>query len=253
VKILKIKKMSKGRYKVTFDNNSDLVLYEEVIVNNIILVGKNIGDELYEKIISDNYKAMPYHLSLDYINTRMRSREEIKNYLLKKKFDECLIDEVLLKLEKEGYIDDLAFAKAYVSDKLNLSYDGLGKIRIALSNFKIREDIINEALLNIEDDLIGERIDKLIVKQKKLKNKYTGNMLKNKILNYLINLGYDRNQVLDKLNNQAFNSNTNIEKEYQKLYKKYSKKYSGYKLDMTIKQHLYQRGYDLSEVDNFEK
>ena len=253
MKVLKIKKMSKGRYKVTFDNNKDLILYEEVIVNNIILVGKNIDSELQEHIASDNYKATPYHVSLDYISTRMRSREEIRNFLLKKKFDESLIADVILKLEREGYINDLAFAKAYVSDKLNLSNDGLGKIKTALNSFKIKDDIINQVLLNVDEDLIGDRIDKLITKQKKLKTKYTGNMLKNRILNYLVNLGYDRNQVLDKLNHQPFKSNANIESEYQKLYKKYSKKYSGYKLDMTIKQHLFQHGYDLSELDNLEK
>jgi len=253
VKVLKIKKMSKGKYKVTFDNNSNLVLYEEVIINNLILAGKNVDSKLLEKINSDNYKATPYHLALDYINVRMRSREEIRKHLANKKFDESLIDEVIVKLEREGYINDLAFAKAYVNDRLNLSNDGVGKIETALNSFKINDNIIKEVLVNVDEHLISDKLDKLITKQKKLKSKYTGNMLKNKILNYLINLGYDRNMVLEKLNNHNFRSNTNIEKEYQKLYKKYSKKYSGYKLDMTIKQHLYQKGYDTSDLNNIEK
>jgi SOS response regulatory protein OraA/RecX len=59
--------------------------------------------------------------------------------------------------------------------------------------------------------------------------------------------------VLDHLNAQSFKDNSNIEKEYQKLYKKYANKYSGYKLDMTIKQHLYQKGYDATDIEKIIK
>jgi SOS response regulatory protein OraA/RecX len=55
--------------------------------------------------------------------------------------------------------------------------------------------------------------------------------------------------VLEKLNCYNFKGKGNINKDYQQLYKKYTKKYSGYKLDMTIKQHLYQKGYDSSDIE----
>jgi regulatory protein len=253
MKVIKMKKMPKGRYKLTFDNGSDIILFEEVIINNLILMGKEIDNELYKKITGDNYKANPYHQALQYLGVRMRSREELTNYLLKKNDDEALVDETIKRLEHEGYIDDIAFAKAYLNDKLNLSNDGLNKIRRSLSNYKITDDIIDQAIDTVDKSQFNDKLDKLISKQIRLNTKYTGNMLKNRILNYLINLGYDSNLVLERLDNIDLKDSSNLEREYKKLYKKYSSKYSGYKLDMTIKQKLYQKGYDESEIYELTK
>lgn len=252
MKVLKLKKMPKGRYKIT-TNEGDFILYEEVIVNHLILVGKQIDDKLKEDIMLDNYKVSPYYQALQYLSTRMRSREELKTYLIKKNNEEKIVEDTIIRLTKEGYINDINFAKAYVNDHFNMSNDGTNKIRRGLTNFKINNDIIEEALLNISEDEINNKIDKLIEKQKKVNTKYSGSILKKRILNYLINLGYDADVILDRLNNFAFKDQGNIQKEYQSLYKKYAKKYSDYKLDMIIKQHLFQKGYDTSDIESIIK
>lgn len=158
-----------------------------------------------------------------------------------------------MRLEKEGYINDELFAKAYVNDRLNLSNDGINKIRRGLTNYKINEDIINKVLDSIDINNFDDKIDKLIKKQINLNTKYTGNILKKRILNYLVNLGYDSDMIIDKLDNYEFKYNGDVQKEYQKLYQKYSKKYTGYKLDMYIKQKLYLMGYDSTDIDNVIK
>lgn len=253
MKIIALKKMAKGKYKVTFDNGDNLNLFEEVIIDNVILYGKEISESLYQKILDDNYKATPYHQALQFIEIRKRSKEELKGYLLKKNIEEELIEEVIAKLEHEGYIDDQSFAKSYISDKLNLSNDGLIKIKKTLGNYKVDENIIDNLLSNIDVQEINDRIDKLIEKQMRINNKYSGNVLKNKIYNYLINLGYDSTLVLERIDMYDLNSSGNIQKEYQKLYKKYNNKYSGYTLDMKIKDQLYKKGYSISEIDNITK
>lgn len=253
MKVLKIKKLSKGRYKLTFDNGSNMTLYEEVIIKNLLLVGKETDLEAQSNIASDNYRALVYHQALQYIERRRRSKAEINEYLLKKEFDEVLIDETINRLEKEGYINDKEFAKAYINDKLHLSNDGINKIRRNLANYKVSESIVEQALHDIDMHDLNDKLDKLIIRQIRLNTKYTGNMLKNKILNYLINLGYDSDIILEKLGTHQFKNNSNIQREYQKLYNKYSKKYVGYKLDMTIKQHLFQKGYDAQEIESVIK
>jgi regulatory protein len=246
--------MSKARYKITLDNNSNLILYEEVIINNLILIGKQIDDDLYKKIITDNYKATPYYAALQYINKRMRSREEIRTYLFKRSNDVSLIDETISRLVKEGYINDIAFAKAFINDKLNLSNDGPNKIRRSLTNYNIDEETIYKLLLNIDNQVVVDRIDKIIAKQVRLNTKYTGNILKLRIINYLVNLGYDSDIISERFDQYPLESSqNNIQKEYKKLYKKYIKKYSDYKLDMMVKQHLYKKGYERSEIEKIVK
>lgn len=113
-------------------------------------------------------------------------------------------------------------------------------------------DISNETIdkyLNSYEDNFKERIDKLINKYLKLNNKLCGKALKTKIYNNLVNLGYDKNMILSLINNYDFNNNSNAKKIYDDLYKKYSSKYEGYELDMVIKQKMYQKGYNMNEIN----
>ncbi|HHX17095.1 MAG TPA: hypothetical protein GX725_04225 [Mollicutes bacterium] len=248
MKITNIKKMSGGKYKISLDNKKDMTLYEDVIIKNILLSGKNVDDNLMNKITKDNNEAMIYNQSLKYISLRIRSEEELKIYLNKKNYDEKDIEKTIEKLKKAGYINDQLFAASYTNDKINLTNDGPNKIRQNLTNLKVEETIISNVISNIDEEIISNKIDKLINKQIKANKKYSGFILKNKILNYMINLGYDKDEVLKKLESIDFSNNKDIQKEYQKLYKKYSPKYSGTKLDMVIKQKLYQKGYDISSL-----
>lgn len=252
MKISHIKKMPKGKYKITFDNEESLMLYEDIIIKNILLNGKIIDNELYTKIVNDNYREGAYQQALSYISIRLRSEEEVRNYLLKKEYENDLIEETITRLKKDGYIDDYAFAVAYVNDRLNLSNDGINKIRRMLGNYKIDEDIIDKVISNVSQSDLISKINNLISKQIRLNTKYTGNILKGRILNYLINLGYDTNFILEQLESYDFDKKADIEREYQKLYKKYANKYTGYKLDMTIKQKLYQKGYSQEDIESIK-
>ena len=65
-----------------------------------------------------------------------------------------------------------------------------------LGNYKIDEDIIDKVISNVSQSDLISKINNLISKQIRLNTKYTGNILKGRILNYLINLGYDTNFIL---------------------------------------------------------
>ena len=63
MKILKFKKQSKDKYKLYLDNNSDITLYEDVIIKNNLLITKEISDELYltpryvRRVVQKYYKG----------------------------------------------------------------------------------------------------------------------------------------------------------------------------------------------------
>ena len=70
--------MPKGKYKITFDNEESLMLYEDIIIKNILLNGKIIDNELYTKIVNDNYREGAYQQALSYISIRLRSEEKFR-------------------------------------------------------------------------------------------------------------------------------------------------------------------------------
>ena len=68
-------------------------------------------------------------------------------------------------------------------------------------------------------------------------------MMKNKVCDYFVNLGYSKSLVIDILSDIEYDDSGAREKEYNRLYNKLSKKYSGVELDYKIKQNLYKNGY----------
>ena len=179
MKVEKIKKAG-SKYKITLDNGEVITTYEEVIINNGLLFHKYINEKLLNKIYNDTNYYKIYNKVLNMINRRLRSEYEIKNFLIKEEVKEEYINEIIDNLKIIGLINDKLYAKAYTNDKINLSYDGPYKIKRYLQKNKINEEYINEALSNIDDDIINSHIDKIIDKKIKINKKYTSYILKQK-------------------------------------------------------------------------
>ena len=255
MKIVRYKKMSKGRYKLTLDN-TELILYEDVILKNDLLRTSNINLELLEKVMNENVYYEIYNMALTYIEIKMRTSKEIKDYLNKKNFNTKLIDEVLDRLNKEGYLNEEKYIDAFVNDKVNLTNWGPYKIKKSLLDLEQDETLINNKLNTINENIWNGKIEKIINKKlNSLKNK-SNYMIKNKLKIDLYNLGYDNNSIEENLNNLNLNNNENIKKEYSKAYNKYSKKYMDQELYQKVKSYLYRKGYKIEEInymlDNLE-
>ena len=255
MKIVRYKKMSKGRYKLTLDN-TELILYEDVILKNDLLRTSNINLELLEKVMKENVYYEIYNMALTYIEIKMRTSKEIKDYLNKKNFNTKLIDEVLDRLNKEGYLNEEKYIDAFVNDKVNLTNWGPYKIKKSLLDLEQDETLINNKLNTINENIWNGKIEKIINKKlNSLKNK-SNYMIKNKLKIDLYNLGYDNNSIEENLNNLNLNNNENIKKEYSKAYNKYSKKYMDQELYQKVKSYLYRKGYKIEEInymlDNLE-
>lgn len=248
MKIIKYKKISSNKYKIYFDNNS-IILYENVILKYNLLLKKEIDERDLIEINEENFRESIYDTALKFIDTRVRSKKEIIDYLRKKKYELNDIDEVIIKLENNGLIDDNYFCKCFVNDKINLSNYGIDKIKNELLKYGIDDSIINSELYNINKSIFEDKLNKIIDKEIKLNNKLPINKLKSKVINKCLNLGYNIEDVNEILNNIKLDSNSDINKDYTKIYNKYKNKYDEYKLDSVIKSKLYQKGYSIEEIN----
>lgn len=251
MKIDKIKKTGK-KYKITLDNGKEIATYEDVILDNGLLFHRFINDKLYKKIIEDTKYFQSYNKVLDMISRRLRSEYEVLEYLKKSEIEENDIKNIIDNLKKIGLIDDIAYAKAYTNDKINLSFDGPYKIKKNLVQNKIDESIIHEVIENIDRDILHQHIDKIIDKKVKSNTKYTSNMLKQKIIIYLVNLGYSKDMVVKRLDRKEI-KNPNLKKEMDKVLNKLKKKYDGDKLIFNLKGKLYSKGYTREEIEEYIK
>lgn len=253
MKITKFKKISKGKYKILLDNNESLTLYEDVIINNNLLLSKEVDNKLLDDLIKQNNDVYTYNMAINYIAVRMRSIKELREYLSKKNISNTLIEKVVQKLIKEGYLNDFKFAKAFVNDRLTITTSGPFKIKRELLKYGVDEDIVNEVTQEIDDSIVKEKLSNLVEKQIRIKKGST-NSLKIKLVNYFSNLGYDKNMILNELSNHNLKSDSEkLKKDYNKLYNKYKNKYEGSKLIYFISQKLYSKGYTSEDITNVIK
>ena len=241
--IVRYKKLKDSKYKVTLDNNIDLTLYEDVILKYELLIKQSITEKMLKDIKNDNLYYECYYYSLKSINSRVKSKYDLRKLLTEKEYDNNTINDVIKLLEKQGYLDDDRYAYSFINDKMITTNWGPYKIKSELVKHKIEETIIDNNLevFNREEQLI--RIEKIAEKMLKANKNNGGVVLKNKIKNNIINMGYDIdlvNEVVDKMNIGV--DKDIVKKEYDKLYKRYSKKYKDKELEYVIKNKLYQKG-----------
>lgn len=204
MRIEKYELTKKNIYNVYLSNGEVLELNGKVITDNELLIKKDIDNELYDKLKRDNTICMLMDTSVKYIDRRLRSINELRDYLKNKEEDTIIIEEVIDKLIDYKYLDDDRFTKAFIKDKLNFTNWGDYKIKNELKRLGVNEEIIYNNISNIDDNIYYERINKIIDKDISINKKYSGIKLKNKIYNHLLTLGYSKEKVISIINNYNF-------------------------------------------------
>ncbi len=249
MKINKIIKQSKNKYKIIIEEK-EIIVYEELLIKYNILTNKTIDETTLNKIEKENLFYEVYEKALKYLDIKMRLENEMVLYL-NRSYDLKIVEKVIERLKKENLINDSKYIKSYINDKISLSSDGPYKIKRDLINKGIDESIIN--IEDLDNTLIEEKLKKLIIKYSNINKNNSKSVIKTKVINYFIMQGFDKEMIINTfelLNIEGDNNKIMI--EYNKLKQKYSKKYSGYKLESTIKQKLFLKGYSIDEINNIK-
>lgn len=243
MEIEKISKLKNGRYKVLLDNGESIITFDNVILNNNLLFYKEINEELLINIRNQNEYYDLLNKAIKLISKRLRSELEIRKYLETKCNDNDMIDNIIDELKKQKLLNDQRFAKAYINDKINLSNDGLFKIKNSLLNFGIDEYIIDFELNNNKIIFNNDKLDRIVMKKIRTNHKYSNYMLKQRILNDMLNLGYDKDEIIRSIDKYLIDDKDIYLKEYKKLYNKYKNKYDGNELEYQINKRLLAKGF----------
>lgn len=244
MKIIKIKK-EKQKYNIELEDKTVITTYDDIIIKNNILYKKELIEEDIKNIEIENEYYDEYNKILKYINKKIRSEFEIKKYMEKQSIKNQ--EKILKNLKKQNIINDKNYVKAYIHDKIFLSQYGPNKIKQELIKQNINENIINEELENIEKQDLSNKLEKLI--KKKLNNKNSEKLQKQKIINTFMNLGYEKQEILEIFEKNYKKNDETIKNDYNKIYDKLKNKTEGEQLQFKIKQKLYQKGYTIEEIN----
>ena len=243
MKISSYTKQKNGQYKIRFEDDSYILLHEDLILKYELLIKKDISDQMLPKIREDNSYYEAYYNTLKSLNSKYKSVSETKKYLYNKEYDKDIVEKVIDNLINQGYLNDNNYCISYINNQIITTNWGPYKIKNELIKKGIGESIIDENIKVFDDELQRSRINKIIDKLIKSNRTKAGIVLKNKIISNVINLGYYTSIVKEEISKYNFRVDKDTyEREYNKIYKSLSRKYDGNELEYKIKQKLYQKG-----------
>lgn len=126
---------------------------------------------------------------LHYCSYQDRCVSEVKTKISTFEISSSDKERIMQLLINEGFIDDERFAHNFVRSKIHLKKWGVNKIRMSLKTKGISDDIISEALSEIDPDFYREDLIK-ILKTKKI-NESDDFKRKAKLAQYAIQKGYE--------------------------------------------------------------
>ena len=198
IKITKYEKIGINKYRIYLENGEVIDTYDNVIIANELLIKKEIDLNLYNKVTKETSLEEHYLACIKYIDYRLRSIKEIKDYLKKKNLELSDIDLIIDKLIKNKYLDDEYFCKCFINDKLKFTNKGTYQIIDELKKNEIPSSTIDKYFDLMNEEIMIERIEHLINKSKKTTK--DSSKLRNKLYNNLVRLGYPIDLVISCLN-----------------------------------------------------
>lgn len=134
-----------------------------------------------------------------YCAIQERAASEVRKKLFEWKVRPDKINAILETLFKENYINELRFAKVFVSGKFRIKKWGRIKIKSELRARKISDHNIQLALQEIDEDEYLETLQDVINKKRSTLPEPLSYNNKAKVLNFAASKGYEKQLILELL------------------------------------------------------
>ena len=158
---------NKKRVNIFVDDAFFCGLNKETAVIFRLKTGNQIDEKTLKEAVFDSEVKSATEKGVDYIGSRMHSKKELYDKLIKKGYEKQVVLKALEKLEEYHYVDDRLFAKQFVEQNKKYSTKMLEN---KLKQKGISSDIISENLGSDSDDLDLELCKKYAQKYAKSKD-----------------------------------------------------------------------------------
>ena len=140
-------------------------------------------------------KYIDYHTALQKMQAfcayQERCHSEVKTKLIALGIYGDAIDEIIIELIQDNFLNEERFAKAFAHGKSNIKNWGKIRIKQELKLRKISEYCIRKALEEISDEDYRARLKGLIIKKNKLLTETNDFQRNQKIFHYALQKGYE--------------------------------------------------------------
>lgn len=261
-KIAKIttQKRTKDRYNI-FLTNGDKEEYafsidEAVLVEFNLRKGLEIDDSMIEMLVEKDSIQKSYTLAIHFLSYRMRTKKEMREYLVKKEVVPEHITVTLDRLIKEKLLDDKLFAEMFVRTRMNTSTKGPLLIKKELIEKGVTSVIADEAIHLYPYEVQFDKVLRLLEKKISIGKRESHKQQIQKLQANLLQKGFSQAVISDAISQMSEDKDTEAEwnaivYQGEKLVRKYSKKYEGFMLQQKIKEGLYRKGFQVEYINRY--
>lgn len=198
MKITKISQQVKraDRYSIYVDEKYTFSVGESQLINLGLHSGQEITEAELESFKGESDLGKWFDRTLNLLSFRLRSEWELRDYLKRKKAEPEVIDKILNKLSKHGYVNDEQFAKRWVENRHLLKPSSKRKLMMELRQKRIPSDIIDKVFQ--EDETDEREVLRELVEKKR--HRYPD---QTKFMQYLARQGYSYEDIKSVLSDTA--------------------------------------------------
>jgi regulatory protein len=210
---LEVQKNNKERVNVYL--NDEFAFGLSLIEAASLRKGQTLSDNDIAALKSRDTVEQAYERALRFLGTRPRSAAEVRRNLTDHEIATAVADEIIERLEGKGYLDDLAFAKFWVSNRQQFKPKGTRALRFELKEKGIADDIISEVLAEVDTSEAAYQAGK--DKARRLHG-LDKRAFRDKLAGYLLRRGFDYEtvrEVSDRLFSEISNGDADDDEPLQ--------------------------------------
>lgn len=185
-----VQKNNKKKVNLYIDDDFFCALTLESAVKHHLKSGIQVDTDKLNEIISQSQTQEAFQKATDYVLKNLKTKRQVKDYLVKKGYSEEVAWQCVDKLKEYGYIDDVEFAKRYIEISSQKQGRRLTEFKLMQKGIK-KEDIF----LAYEQLDFDDSEDAKLVAQKYLKNKQITKETLAKAYRYLVGKGFNYDQI----------------------------------------------------------
>lgn len=253
-------KKNRKRYNIYIYNGKQeeygFSVDEDILVQHNLRKGLEISKEKVAHLKKQDTVHQSYNQVINYLSYRMRTKQEIREYLLKKEVDIEHIEQIIEKLVNQKLLDDEEFANLFVQSRIRSSTKGPIFVKKELMNKGVAERYAHQALNKYTYEKQFEKALKIVEKRLQRKSKHSFRRQLEQAKGTLQRNGFTSEVISDiiaefhesKDENAEWNALTH---QGEKLLRRHRKKYAGYELHQKVKEGLYRQGFSISVINEY--
>lgn len=183
------------RYHIEIEHAHAFSVHEDILIRFNLFKGTQIDERFYQEVLiaEENHKA--YLTALRYLGMRPRTSSQLRAYLLDKGFSGQVAAEVCARCAEQRYLDDQAFARQWVEERLRLKPRSAYMLRMELLQKGLDKETVDQAVSSVtrEDELEAARA--LIEKKLRRLEGAPGPEEEKRLLSMLVRKGFSHSVV----------------------------------------------------------